>query len=86
MTITVYPLSPAIITPGGPTTFCDGGSVTLTANDGESYQWSTSDITKSIIVTTPGTYTVTVTNGNFCPNTSAPVTVTVNSVLSLYGK
>ena len=32
---------PASITAGGPTTFCDGGSVTLTANAGAglSYQW-----------------------------------------------
>src|SRR5204862_520806 len=38
--VTVNPIPPApVITPGGSTTFCDGGSVTLTSNSGSGNQW-----------------------------------------------
>jgi hypothetical protein len=67
----------ASISASGPTTFCQGGSVTLTASNGNSYLWSNGATTKSIIVSTSGTYTVTVTN-NGIQSTSSPVTVTVN--------
>lgn len=81
-TITVNVIPPAntaTITPNGPTTFCQGGSVQLSANTGTSYLWSTGATTKTITVTTSGTYTVTVTSasGSF---TSSPRTVTVNSL------
>src|SRR5205085_10011794 len=39
-TVTVNTPAPATITAGGPTSFCPGGSVTLTANAGSSYAWS----------------------------------------------
>jgi gliding motility-associated-like protein len=64
------------ITPSGPLAFCSGGSVTLTAGAGTSYTWSTGANTQSILVTTSGTYTVTV--GNSCGGGSpSSVTVTV---------
>jgi hypothetical protein len=67
------------ITAGGPTTFCQGGSVTLTCNPvGASYLWSNGATTQSITVSTSGTYTVTMTNGNGCSGTSASITCTVN--------
>jgi len=65
------------ITPGGPTTFCAGGSVTLTATSGSSYLWSDNETTQSIVVTASGNYSVTVTSGG-CSGTSAAATVTVN--------
>lgn len=68
------------VNPVGPTTFCDGGSVTLTTGSFASYQWSTGEQTQSIVVTASGTYTVTVTDGNGCEGTSAPLTVTVNNL------
>ena len=67
-----------IITPGGPTTFCAGGSVTLTSSPGVSYLWSTGEVTQSITVSTSGNYTVTVTDANGSSATSAITTVTVN--------
>ncbi|HNR19377.1 MAG TPA: T9SS type A sorting domain-containing protein, partial [Bacteroidia bacterium] len=75
----IPPANTATITPNGPTTFCSGGTVTLSANTGNSYLWSTGATTKSITVTTSGSYTVTVTSasGSF---TSSPTTVTVNSL------
>ena len=49
----------------GPTSFCAGGSVTLTANSGTSYLWSPGGATtQSITVTNDGTYSVTVYNGS----------------------
>jgi hypothetical protein len=77
-TVTVNPNPTATITAGGPTTFCTGGSVTLTASAGSSYLWSNGATTSSINVTQTGSYTVTVTNGNGCSTTSSATTVTVN--------
>jgi len=69
------------ITTGGPTTFCEGGSVTLTSSTGTTYLWSTGETTSGIIVTTAGSYTVRVTNANGCQSAvSAATIVTVNSI------
>ena len=81
--------SNASVSASGPLTFCQGGAVTLTANTGSSYLWSNGATTQSIIVTTSGTYSVTVggsniscINGNLpctnCSSSSATTTVTVN--------
>jgi hypothetical protein len=83
-TVTVNALPPApIITAGGPTTFCAGGSVTLTSSAGTAYLWSTGETTSSITVTSAGTYTVQVTNAAGCQSlASAGTTVTVNAAPS----
>lgn len=80
VTITVTNQPTAVITPQGPTTFCQGGSVVLTANSGfANYQWSNGVTgTNTITVTQSGTYTVTLGNSPTCQATSAPVTITVN--------
>jgi len=68
------------ISAGGPTTFCAGGSVTLTSSAGTSYLWSTGATTASISPTTAGTYTVQVTNASGCQSiASAGTAVTVNA-------
>jgi hypothetical protein len=72
----------ATITPGGPTTFCAGGSVTLTATLGASYSWSNGATTRAITVTAGGSYHVTVTDSNGCSSTSADTAVTVNTPLN----
>jgi hypothetical protein len=77
--VTVNSLPTAVITPDGPTTFCQGGSVTLTASGGTGYLWSTAATTATIAASTSGTYTVTVTNANDCTNSTSSV-VTVNSL------
>ncbi len=76
--VTVNTGTTATITPSGATTFCQGGSVTLTASIGTGYLWSNGQTTQSIAVTQSGTYTVTVYNGVSSNSVSAPVTVTVN--------
>ena len=66
------------ITPQSSTTFCQGGSVNLTASQGSTYLWSNGQTTQSISATTSGSYTVQVTDANGCVRTSAPTVVTVN--------
>jgi len=78
VTVNANPSTP-VITPNGPTTFCNGGSVTLTAPAGFTYSWSNGATSQAIIVNTSGSYSVTVTNANGCSATSAPTTVTVNA-------
>jgi hypothetical protein len=78
-TVTVNALPAPTIGASGPTTFCEGGSVTLTASAGSSYLWSTGATTSSIVATQSGSYSVTVTNANGCSATSAGSTVTVNA-------
>lgn len=72
--------TPSNITPSGATTFCTGGSVTLTATPAASYLWSTGATTSAISVSVSGTFTVTVTDGGGCTGVSSGTVVTVNTV------
>ncbi|MBC8173972.1 MAG: T9SS type A sorting domain-containing protein [Chitinophagales bacterium] len=75
--VTVYPNPVCSIEADGPTEFCEGGSVTLTAPAGYSYLWSTGETTQSIIASEAGTYSVTITSGFGCSSTcSIEVTTT----------
>ena len=57
----------ASITPSGALVVCTGGSaLTLTANPGFVYTWSTGETTQSIDVVAGGTYTVTIDDGTGC--------------------
>ena len=67
------------ITASGSTSICPGQSVTLTSSSATGYQWSNGETTQSIVVSTPGTYTVTATNSN-CVFTSTAISVVVNSL------
>ncbi|MCO4291975.1 hypothetical protein NF867_03755, partial [Solitalea sp. MAHUQ-68] len=86
--VTVNPLPTATISASGPTTFCNGGSVTLTApvQSNVNYQWyqgatAVGTNSNTLIVTTAGSYTVKVTNTiTTCSATSPATVVTVNSV------
>ena len=66
------------ITAGGATTFCQGGSVTLTSSLPNGNLWSTGATTRSITVNTGGSYSVTNTNAGSCQSTSDAVLVVVN--------
>ncbi len=55
------------ITPSGATTFCEGGSVTLTSSASATfYLWSNGETTQDIIVTESGKYAVQTRNENGC--------------------
>lgn len=73
-------IATATVSAGGPVTFCQGNSVTLSASSGQAYLWSNGATTKDIIVSASGNYSVTVTNMYGCNAVSSPVTVTVNNL------
>ncbi len=64
--VTVNPSPSPIITANGPTTFCDGGSVTLDAGNWGAYMWNTGSTTESITVFGSQPYCVSVTDANGC--------------------
>jgi hypothetical protein len=57
--------------------------VTLSAPAGYTYLWSTGATTSSIVASSGGNYSVTVTNGSGCSATSAVTAVTVNAATSI---
>jgi hypothetical protein len=83
--INVYDDPVATITPQGPTTFCEGGSVVLQANTGAglAYKWRKGSnyisgaTLSSYTATTQGNYKVEVTDVNGCTKTSEVTEVTV---------
>lgn len=79
VTIVVNPLPGPTITADGPTTFCIGDSVTLTADTASMYNWSTTESTQSIVANTTGTYSLTVTDSMGCQN-STNIFVDVNDL------
>ncbi|MDO9341080.1 MAG: PKD domain-containing protein [Bacteroidales bacterium] len=77
---TVYPTPPTpVVTLSGATTFCVGGSVTLTAPAGYSYLWSNGKTTQSIDVNSTGNFSVVVSDiVSGCPSIpSNTIAVTV---------
>ncbi len=67
----------ASITASGATTFCNGGSVVLSANTGASYLWSNGATTQTISVNQSGTYNVTVTAVGGCTASASATRVLV---------
>src|SRR5205085_3135472 len=85
-TVTVNPTPPTpTITPGGPTTFCAGGNVTLTSSSATGNQWYLNGnpiggaTNQTYDATASGDYTVVVTTSGCSSAASAITTVTVNS-------
>ena len=85
ITIELKAAPPASIVAGGPTSFCLGGSVLLTANAGPgyTYQWrrGAADIAgatgQSYTATQAGTYRCRITDPNGCSRLSNSIVVTV---------
>ena len=72
--VTVYDL-PSIPTISGNAVFCQGSFTTLASSPAVDYLWSTGAITSNIVVSTAGSYSVTVTNAEGCDSDSDPYTV-----------
>jgi hypothetical protein len=76
LTINVSAIDTPVITPGGPTTFCEGGSVTLTSSTASGNQWYLNGnpiggaTNQEYIAIASGDYTVTET-ANSCTSTSS---------------
>jgi hypothetical protein len=81
VTATVHPLpAQPVVNASGPLTFCEGGSVTLSAPAGFTYQWSCGGSTaQNVNVTQTSSCTVTVTDQNGCSTTGTATQVTVNA-------
>ncbi|MES2622349.1 MAG: T9SS sorting signal type C domain-containing protein [Bacteroidota bacterium] len=70
VTVNTPSISNYQITASGPTTFCNGGSVTLNAGSGfTSYIWNNSSSMQTITVSQTGNYTVTVLGVDGCTYT-----------------
>jgi len=83
--VTITPLStsnaPVSLSASGATTFCQGGSVTLSAPNGVSaVSWSNGQSGNSLVVTASGTYLATYVTNSGCTVTSNPITVVVNPI------
>jgi len=86
-TVTVNPIpATPTITPGGPTTFCTGGSVTLTSSSASGNQWYLNGnpiggaTNQTYVAAASGNYTVVVTTTGCSSAPSAATTVTVNPI------
>lgn len=84
-------LPTSIVSANGPTTFCPGGSVLLSATTGNgfTYVWRKSNTiinnatSSTYLATSAGTYKVTVTNNNGCSKISNSIQVVVDAPAAL---
>lgn len=78
-------VAPAAIIVAGQTTVCQGQTISMVANAGDSYQWYNNgalligETNQQFIAAVSGNYTVAVTNAGGCSGVSAPTTVVVNN-------
>lgn len=82
VTLTVHPLP--VININGRNTFCQGGSTTITATGASNYEWSSGEVTQSIVASYAGSYTVTGTDQYGCSATKSIILSqsTVNASIS----
>ena len=80
LTLTALP----VVNLGSDTTICDGSSITLDAgNSADTYLWSNGQNTRSISVSSAGTYTVTATKSGFQATDAITINVTQLPIISL---
>ncbi|MEL6142224.1 MAG: gliding motility-associated C-terminal domain-containing protein [Bacteroidota bacterium] len=66
--LTIEDLGQVVVDLGPDRPLCQSDTITLSGgSEGEGYSWSTNDTTQSITISTPGTYGVTVNDGEQCP-------------------
>lgn len=68
--VVVNPLPGPNITASGATSFCEGGSVDLTADAAAQYNWNTGENMQTITADTSGTYSLVVTDAMGCQNST----------------
>jgi len=72
--------SPINVTASGPLAICQGQTVTLTAEEGYSnYVWSNQTTGATLVVTEPGSYSVSATSSTGCASSSDVYTVTIDN-------
>ncbi|MBO0949954.1 sialate O-acetylesterase [Fibrella forsythiae] len=62
----------------GPTRFCVTGSVNLTSSTDQNFVWNNGQSSKTINVTSSGTYSVSIKDASGCTFTSNAITVSIN--------
>lgn len=77
-TTSLFALPNPVIT--GAATICNGTTTILDAGAFTAYNWSTGATTQTISITSPGTFTVTVTNSNGCTKSTSK---TITSALAI---
>lgn len=81
VTVTVNPIPNApVISANGPTTFCSGGSVTLTSSSPNGNLWNNNFDASSIIVNSTGSYSATVNQNGCVSPPSNIINVVVNPI------
>jgi len=75
VTVDVQAPPRVVINASGPTSFCQGQSVVLTASGGNSYLWNTGATSGKITVREPGTYSVQASSGSCSSEDSVAVNV-----------
>lgn len=80
--VTVIPLpATPMVTAGGTTSFCKGGSVTLKSDSATAYIWSNGTKSRTLTSDTAGTFTVRTVNAGGCTSAvSVATVVTVNAL------
>lgn len=78
--VTLNPITSPTLSPNGPLTFCDGGSVDLTSTSADFYIWSNGSTQQTVSITIGGNYYVTVVNASGCTANSDTLNVVVNSL------
>jgi Zn-dependent metalloprotease/N-acetylneuraminic acid mutarotase/subtilisin-like proprotein convertase family protein len=74
--LAVFAVPSANVSANGPLSFCQGNSVTLTADLSNSYLWNNSATSRSITVTNSGNFSVVVTGAGGCTNSSSTFNLT----------
>jgi gliding motility-associated-like protein len=85
-TINVLPSigpSQPVITASGSTSFCEGDSIMLSSSSVLNNVWSNGATTQSIVVSTAGVYSVTISDGSGCIAVSSPLPTVVNLLPSV---
>jgi hypothetical protein len=80
VSVNYFTVTAPVISPSGNTTFCFGGSVTLSSTPATAYLWNTGATGSAINVNAAGSYNVTATDNNGCQSTSNTITTFVNAL------
>jgi hypothetical protein len=80
VSVNYFTVTAPVISASGNTTFCSGGSVTLSSTPAVTYLWNTGATGSAINVNAAGSYNVTVTDNNGCQSTSNTITTFVNAL------
>ncbi len=72
-----YDLDQEYININGPSSFCEGGEVDLSAPNGSNFQWSQGDTTQTITIDSSGVYHLTFIDEFGCPKNSDTISINI---------